>query len=92
MYTYRVVSDVSKVPDMSDLEASYVEKPSRRGGVFRITFSTAYPLNQAVYEPAVGVRCRVVRTSDDGESQECGGAVQSVTPRVRVSLDGEGWH
>lgn len=90
IYTYRVISEVASVPDMTHLEAGYAEEPSSRGDVFHTTFSTGYTQNPAPYEPAVGARCRVIRMRD-GESQECSGAVERVTPYVRVALDGEGW-
>ena len=90
MYMYRVISDISSVPEMTDLEAAYIEQPSRRECGL-ISFSRNYQLNPMMpYQLAVGVRCRVIRTSGE-RSQECGGAVKSITP-VRVVLDGEGWH
>jgi hypothetical protein len=43
-----------------------------------------------VYEEAVGQRCRVLRARA-GQTQECGGAVKSVAPTLRLLLDGAGW-
>lgn len=90
MYTYRVISDVTDVPEMTDLEAAFIEEPSG-GDAGLIAFTTGYILNPVPYERAVGATCRTVRTSDDGESQECAGAVDTVTPVVRVALNGAGW-
>ena len=89
MDTYQVISEVTGVPEMTDLTAVYVETPSRRGDVFRIQFSANHQMNPVPYEPAVGRRCRVIR-SRDGQDSECGGAVVRVTPLV-VSLDGDGF-
>jgi hypothetical protein len=89
MDTYRVISDVSRVSEMSDLQATYVGQPGRRGDCFDVEFSANYQMNPTPYEPAVGARCRVIRTRD-GEDQECGGAVRSVVP-LSISLDGEGF-
>jgi hypothetical protein len=90
MDSYRVISDVSSVPEMADLEAVWVESPASKGAVFRIDFSADYQTNPVAYEPAVGVTCRVIRTRD-GRDEECGGAVRSVTP-LSVSVNGEGFH
>lgn len=90
MFTYKVISDSTAVPEMTDLGQPHIETPARRGDTFFITFPEGYSLNPIPYEPAVGLRCRVVRTQD-GESQECGGAVERVTPYVRIRLDGAGW-
>jgi hypothetical protein len=88
MYSYRVVSEASGVPEMTDLEPAYMEEPTSRDGGC-IAFDSGYEMNPTPYEPAVGRRCTVIRTAG-GRSQECGGAVESVTP-VRVALDGGGW-
>ncbi len=77
---------------MTELEAAYVQEPTSRGDAGFIAFSTGFTYNPAAYEPAVGRRCRVIRAADDGQEQECGGAVQTVTPVVRVALDGDGFH
>jgi hypothetical protein len=90
MDTYRVISDVSSVPEMTDLEVVRVESPARKGAVFGIDFSANYQMNLSSYEPAVGVTCRVVRTRD-GQDQECRGSVGSVTP-LSISVNGEGFH
>jgi hypothetical protein len=89
MDSYRVISDVSRVPEMTDLELAWVDEPKARDGGY-IAFSTTYQLNPVAYEPAVGARCRVIRTRD-GQDQEFGGAVERVTP-LRIALDGGGWH
>jgi hypothetical protein len=88
MDTYRVISDVSSVPEMAELQASYVGQPARRGDCFDIDFSVNFQMNPTPYEPAVGARCRVIRERD-GAEQECGGAVRSVVP-LSISLDGAG--
>jgi hypothetical protein len=90
MYTYRVISGINGVPEMGDLHASYEEQPTPRGDVFRIVFSTGYEFNRPPYENAVGGPCRVIRTDDEGQSQEATGSVLRVGP-VEVSLDGKGW-
>ena len=76
---------------MSDLGEAYETSPPSRGDCFEIVFGKGFGHDPIRYEPAVGRRCRVVRR-DDGTTQECGGAVRSVSPYLRVSLDGEGWH
>lgn len=81
---------VSSVPEMTDLEAVSVETPAPKGDVFGIEFSANYQMDPTTYELAVGVTCRIIRTRD-GQDQECGGAVRSVTP-LSVSVNGEGFH
>lgn len=67
MDTYRVISDVSSVPEMTDLEAVRVESPASKGDVFGIDFSANYQMRLSSYEPAVGITCRVIRTRDGQE-------------------------
>jgi hypothetical protein len=91
MYAYRLISEIEGVPEMADLVAASIERPPSTGAVFRISFSTGYgPGELARYEPAVGARCRVTRSSHAG-CDACEGAVVRVSPCVEVTLDGEGW-
>jgi hypothetical protein len=87
---YRIVSDAAGSPEMAGLRVARVDGPSAVGRSFYITFSTGYPQGSP-YESAVGVRCLVIRHKEE-QSWECGGAVLGVNPRVRVALDGTGWH
>lgn len=91
MYTYRIVSEATDAPEMTDLRASRIDRPTRPGGVFCINFEADYARNPVPFERAVGVQCKVIRTDENGETQECGGAVERVTPFVRVGLDGGGF-
>jgi hypothetical protein len=91
MDSYRVISDVSGVPEMADLHAVEVQQPLRSGDTFWIKFTANYASNPVPYEPAVGARCQVIR-SRNGEELECGGVVRRVTPFLCVLLDGEGFH
>jgi hypothetical protein len=89
--TYRVISDASGVPDLSDLRAIYVDEPGPvEGG--EIEFDTNYALDARLsqLEQAVGQRCQVIR-SREGREVSKGGAVRSVTPTLRISLDGGRW-
>jgi hypothetical protein len=90
MWSYECISDASNVPAMTDLGSPGVLGPNSPGGVSQLTFLQDFGHDFVRYEPAVGVRCKVVRTNDDGVHQERGGAVLSVQP-LRVSLDGAGW-
>jgi hypothetical protein len=90
VWEYEVISDAGDVPAMTELGQPTIETPARRGDTFFVTFPVGYSHNPTPYEPAVGQRCRVVRTQN-GRGQECGGAVERVTPVVRVRLDGAGW-
>jgi hypothetical protein len=93
MYEYTIVSDVEGVPELADLGAEHESAPTSPGAVVQIVFERAPGHTEfRQYEPAVGERCRVTRTDDDGNTQERGGAVVQVSPVVRVSLDGEDWH
>lgn len=93
MYEYTIVSDRDGVPDLTDLGAGRESVPRRPGDSVQIVFERALDITEfRQYEPAVGVRCRVIRTDEDGTTQERGGAVNRVTPFVGVSLDGEDWH
>jgi hypothetical protein len=93
MYEYTIVSDVEGVPALADLGAAHESAPPSSGAVVQIVFERAPGLTAfRQYEPAVGSRCRVTRTDDNGNSQERGGAVLQVSPVVRVSLDGGDWH
>jgi hypothetical protein len=74
---------------MAGLRAARVDGPTAHGRGFYITFATGYSEDSA-FEAAIGVRCRVIRHKDD-QMWDCGGAVLSVSPRVRVALDGAGW-
>lgn len=87
--TYSVISDAAGVPEMADLDVAYINEPGGREGGY-IAFSNDFGRDPITYEPAVGRRCRVVRESDAGVRQECGGAVERISP-VRVALDGGGW-
>lgn len=91
MYTYRIVSDHTGVPEFADLGAPIVSPPASPGATFDLIFTGVGFQDLHRFEPAVGVRCRVVRTTEDGAGQECGGAVLQVEPRIRVSMDGAGW-
>jgi hypothetical protein len=93
MYEYTIVSDVEDVPELTGLGAARESVPTSPGAVVQIPFERGPgPTEFREYEPGVGVRCRVIRTNDDGNTQERGGAVLQVSPVVRVSLDGEDWH
>jgi hypothetical protein len=93
MYEYTIISDIEDVPELPGLGAARESAPTSPGAVVEIAFERAPGLSEVrQYEPAVGVRCRVIRTDDNGNTQERGGAVLQVSPFVRVSLDGEGWH
>ncbi|HLH64362.1 MAG TPA: hypothetical protein VKV27_01555 [Solirubrobacteraceae bacterium] len=89
MYTYRVISEGAGVPEMNDLHAVLVDEPGRIEGGF-IVFAERFGMSPA-HENAVGKRCRVIRTGEDGQpAGETGGAVRMVEP-LQVSLDGGGW-
>jgi hypothetical protein len=90
MDTYRIVSEAQGAPEMTDLGEPRISTPPLRGESFEIVFPNDYS-GSVAYELAVGMRCRVIRTADDGSEQECGGAVLAVGPSVRVSADGEGF-
>jgi hypothetical protein len=93
MYAYTVVSEMEDVPELVGLGAARESAPTSRGAVVEIVFERAPSLAEfRQYEPAVGVRCRVIRTDDNGNTEERGGAMLQVSPVVRISLDGEGWH
>jgi hypothetical protein len=93
MYEYTIVSDIEDVPELAGLGSARESAPTAPGAVVEIVFERAPGLREVrQYEPAVGVRCLVIRTDDNGNTQERGGAVLQVSPFVRVSLDGEGWH
>jgi hypothetical protein len=90
MWDYEVISDAD-APAMADLDQPTETRPQVRGECTELIFSTRFDIPDIRrYEPAVGARCRVVRTKD-GVRQECGGAVNRVEPVVRVTLDGAGW-
>jgi len=91
MYDYSVISERTGVPVMDDLGAAVVEEGASSRDAGRITFANGYTMNPVPYDPAVGVRCEVVRT-DGEQTQERGGAVYRVTPNVIVDFDGGGWH
>lgn len=91
MWTYEVLATTPNVPVMADLGDPEIETPSRRGSVFRIVFPRGYTMNPRAYEPAVGKLCRVVRTSEDGRSEQCDGTINRVTPNVEVTLNGSGF-
>jgi hypothetical protein len=81
------------VPELAGLGAARESAPASPRAVVQIVFERAPGLTEfRQYEPAVGGRCRVMRTDDDGNTQERGGAVLQVSPVVRVTLDGEDWH
>jgi hypothetical protein len=90
MDTYRIVSEARGAPEMTDLGEPRISTPPVRGECFDIVFPNGYS-GSVAYELAVGMRCRVIRTADDGSQRQCGGAVLAVGPVVRVSADGEGW-
>lgn len=89
--TYRVISEASGVPELAGLRATYVDEPGPiEGG--EIEFDTNYALDARLsqIEQAVGQRCEVIR-SREGREISKGGAVRSVTPMLRISLDGGRW-
>jgi hypothetical protein len=90
MDSYRVISDLTGVPEMTDLRATYVKEPGRRDGGM-IMFDADYTLDPRFIQldRAVGARCVVVRTRDGRESRK-GGAVETISP-PRVMLDGGPW-
>ncbi len=87
MYTYRIISEATGAAEMTDLQADYVETPARRGDVFRIRLAADYSRNPVPYERTVGARCKVVRTDESGESQECGGGAprRLAADRIRAA-------
>jgi hypothetical protein len=90
MYSYRVVFGRTGVPEIRDLHASYEGDPGPRGTVFTVVFVTGQEVARPPYDHAVGGLCRVIRTDDDGHSEEATGAVITNNP-LTVSLDGKGW-
>jgi len=76
------------VPEMRDLTLVRIEEPTAFACGF-IAFAGGFGLEPSRYGPAVGKRCRVLR-SCEGLTTQCGGAVSSVEP-VQVSLDGAGF-
>lgn len=91
MDTYRVISDASGVPELADLRAIYVDEPGPiEGGEIEFDRNYALDARLAQLERAVGQRCEVIR-SREGREISKGGAVLSVTPTLRVSLDGGSW-
>ena len=91
MYTSLVISEVSGVPEMGSLAVAEIEQPTHDVHASVIEFSAGYLHDPMPYEAAVGARCRVIRTTGDGQRHECGGSVLTVTPLVSVALDGAGW-
>jgi hypothetical protein len=90
MDSYSVIPDNSTVPELTDLQLLYLDQPTG-GGCGYVAFSFTPNISMlSLYEQAVGQRCRVLRTRA-GQTQACGGAVKSVTPTLRVSLDGASW-
>ncbi|MGN6867439.1 MAG: hypothetical protein ACTHMY_03435 [Solirubrobacteraceae bacterium] len=90
MWEYEVHSEAADVPAMTDLGQPHISTPARRGDCFDISFPSGDLMTLVRYESAVGRLC-VVRRSQDGVTQQCGGAVVHVTPNVRITLNGEGW-
>jgi hypothetical protein len=90
VHSYRVVSEIDSVPELTGLMmTSHIEGSPRTGG--RITLGPPFGLRAVVdYEPAVGCRCQVFR-SGDGQDQQCGGAIERITPQLVITLDGTGF-
>jgi hypothetical protein len=89
MNPYSVIPDNSTVPELTDLQLLYLDQPT--GGGCGYVASLSHPTSACSRYMSRRLANDAVCFARAGQTQACGGAVKSVTPTLRVSLDGASW-